>query len=128
MTSVKLLIGERDPFMQRTLARSLPAGYDLHFVEDGAMLVETARALSPHLVVLEILLPTLDGLQVCRALKGNPATQRIPILVFTWLMAEERALQAGADAFLPKPLDSALFLDVIQRLLHRQGKPHDRTT
>ncbi len=85
-------------------------------------MIEAARSLNPHLIILEILLPGQDGLQVCRALKGDPSTREIPTLVFTWLNAEERALLAGADAFLLKPFDASLFSDILQRLLSRPGE------
>ncbi len=122
MPSSILLIGERDPFMQRTLDHFLAPKFHLHFVDDGATLLEVARSLHPHLIVLEILLPGQDGLQVCRALKSDPSTREIPVLVFTWLNAEERALLAGADAFLSKPFDAPLFSETLQRLLSRRGE------
>ncbi len=122
MSLPTLLIGERDPFMRRTLSHFLTPKFQLHFTEDGATLVEAARTLHPHLIVLEILLPRQDGLQVCRTLKSDPATRAIPVLVFTWLNAEERALLAGADAFLPKPFEASLFSATLQRLLSRRGE------
>jgi CheY-like chemotaxis protein len=52
-----------------------------------------------------ILIPELDGLALCRMLKGDPVTEQVPVLVCSMLAADARARQAGADAFLEKPLE-----------------------
>jgi len=112
-----LLIAERDPFMRKALARTLEEHFDLEFVEDGTVALERVKARSPALVILEVLLSTLDGFQVCQQIKNDPATCHIPVLFFTWLLAEERAAQVGADAFLLKPLRKDVLLETIHRLL-----------
>lgn len=112
-----LLIAERDPFMRNLLARTLQEHFELAFVEDGAAVLEQVQARSPALVILEALLPTLDGFQVCQQLKNDPATCHVPVLFFTLLLAEERAAQAGADAFLLKPQRKEMLLETINRLL-----------
>ena len=115
-----LLIGERDPFIQHTLKQVLKEHYALSFVTDGAALVAQARAKPPDAIILEIMLPTLDGFQVCRQLKHDSRTQPIPILVYSLLAAEARALQAGADAFLQKPQPTDKLLSTILGLLKAQ--------
>lgn len=113
-----ILIGERDPFMRRALEQTLQGTFDLRFAEAGDELVELARQHPPDLIILEALLPRRDGLQACRDLKNDPATCHIPILCFTFLLIEERARLAGADAFLPKPLHAQALLETIHHLLH----------
>lgn len=115
---VLILVVERDPHIKK-LARFFleQAGYRVEFAEDGVHGLERARALVPRILVTEILLPRLDGLKVCRALKSDPATKDIVVLVFSILAAEDRALEAGADAFLRKPLDDARLVDTVTTLL-----------
>lgn len=113
----RLLIAERDPFMRKTLTRTLEEHFELAFVEDGSAVLEQVRARPPALVILEALLPTLDGFQVCQQLKSDPATRRIPVLFFTVLLAEERAAQVGANGFLLKPLRKDALLETVHRLL-----------
>jgi len=113
----RLLIGERDPFMRRALERVLHPDYELTFVEDGASLITQTRTRRPDLIILEGLLPVMDGFQVCRELKRDPTTRYIPVLFFTLLSAEERARQAGADAFLLKPLRESVLRETIESLL-----------
>lgn len=119
-----LLIAECDPFMRDALARVLEEHFELVFVEDGAAVLERVRARLPALIILEALLPTLDGFQVCQQIKKDPATRHIPVLFFTLLLAEERAAQVGADGFLLKPLRRDVLLETIYRLLAKapEGK------
>jgi len=117
-----LLIGERDPFMRRALEQTLQDKFDLRFADGGDDLVEQARRQPPDLVITEALLPRRDGLQACRDLKSDPATRHIPILCFTFLLVEERARLAGADAFLLKPLREEVLVETIHQLLSQRKK------
>ncbi len=112
-----LVIGERDPFMVEALRTALEPHYSLEFFDDGVALLERVRRRPPNLVILEVLLPGLDGFQVCRQIKADPASKHVPVLIFTWLLAWERAALAGAEAFLPKPLRREKLFETIHRLL-----------
>lgn len=103
--------------MQDHLRRVLEPHFDVRFVEDGAAAVEEARRSRPDLVILEALLPTMDGFQACRRLKSLPETRNIPVLFFSLLLAEERAVQVGADGFLTKPLGREALLKSIRSFL-----------
>jgi len=116
-TRALILIADRDPFMRHVLTRMLQEHFELTFVEDGAAVLDQVKACSPALVILEAMLPTLDGFQVCQQLKNDPATRHIPVLFHTLLLAEERAARAGADAFLLKPQRKEALLEAINRLL-----------
>jgi CheY-like chemotaxis protein len=112
-----ILIGERDPFMRNALAQVLAPGYELVFASTGSQLIDLARRDPPDLIIVEALLPVIDGFQVCMDLRRFPETRQIPILFFTSLMAEERAIRAGASAFLLKPLQPAILQERIRELL-----------
>ncbi|MGB9723090.1 MAG: response regulator [Chloroflexia bacterium] len=119
-----LVIGERDPFMREALRAALEADYDLEFYADGAALLERVRRCPPDLVILEVLLPGLDGFQVCCQIVSDPACGHVPVLIFTWLRARERAAQVGAGGFILKPLRREELLETVRRLL--AGRPADR--
>jgi CheY-like chemotaxis protein len=120
---VMILVVERDPHIKKLERFFLEeAGYRVEFADDGMHGLERARALIPRILVTEILLPRLDGLKVCRALKSDPATKGIAVLVFSILAAEDRALEAGADAFLRKPLDDARLVDTVTELLRDRSE------
>lgn len=118
-----ILVADSDPHVQRLERYFLEsAGFDVELASDGEAGLERARLRRPVILVTELLLPKKDGLSICRALKSDPATRGISILVFSVLAAEDRARQAGADAFLRKPLDDAQLIDTVNALLLRAGK------
>ncbi|MFN2426380.1 MAG: PleD family two-component system response regulator [Candidatus Binatia bacterium] len=113
-----ILVVEHDPHIKKLERFFLEkAGFRVEFVDDGAQGLARACELLPRIVITEIMLPSVDGLKVCRALKSDPATAHIPILVFSILSAEDRAREAGANAFLRKPLDDERLVDTVTRLL-----------
>lgn len=115
--SRRLLVVDPDPGM-RDLGAGLSTSSDfqVHFAESGEAGLTQARALSPAMVVTEVLLPDIDGFALCRALKGE--IQPPPcVLVVSVVAALERALEAGADAFLRKPVGAAELLDIVRRVL-----------
>lgn len=116
-----VLIAERDQHL-RDLQRFFleRAGFAVEFANDGQIALECARLTRPAVVVTEILLPKLDGLTLCRRLRDDPLTLDIPVVVFTILAAGARAAEAGAHAFLRKPLVESVFLAAIQDAIAAQ--------
>ena len=113
-----ILVVERNPIVQRLEKYFLEqAGYAVEFAADGEAALAQARELRPGILVTEILVPKLDGLSLCHALKSDEKTQDIRVLVFSHLHAEDRAREAGADAFLVKPLDEERLIDTVAALV-----------
>jgi CheY-like chemotaxis protein len=113
-----ILVVERNPAVQRLERFFLEqAGYSVEFASDGMTALARAQELCPRIVVTEILVPRLDGLSLCRELKSDPRTKSIVVLIFSHLHAEDRALEAGADAFMVKPLEEEHLIDIVSKLL-----------
>jgi CheY-like chemotaxis protein len=113
-----ILVVERNPAVQRLEKFFLEqAGYAVEFATDGVTALERARELKPKILVTEILVPKLDGLSLCRALKTDPNTRSIRVLIFSHLHAEDRAREVEADAFLVKPLNEQLLIDTVEKLI-----------
>ena len=113
-----ILVVERNPAVQRLERFFLEqAGYTVEFASDGISALARARELSPEIIVTEILVPKLDGLSLCRALKTDPQTESIIVLIFSHLHAEDRANEAGADGFMVKPIDEERLIDIVSKLL-----------
>jgi DNA-binding response OmpR family regulator len=113
-----ILVVERDPHIRDLEKYFLDeAGYAVEFVGDGVTALELARTLVPHIVITEILVPKLDGLALCRAIRKDSALRATSILVFSILAAERRAIEAGADAFLMKPLAEQRLVETVRALV-----------
>lgn len=116
-----ILIAERDKNvreMQRFFLEK--AGFDVEFADDGEAALRRAQAAPPALVVTEILVPRIDGLALCRRLREDPATAGVPVIVFSILSAAARAAEAGASAFLRKPLVESTFVAAVKNLVAPQ--------
>jgi two-component system response regulator MprA len=118
-----ILVVDRDPHVKDLEAHFLDqAGFSVVFAENGESALENARRIAPDIVITEILVPGLDGLTLCRQLKADAQTHDIAVLVFSILAAAGRAREAGADAFLRKPLADRVLIDTVERLLGAQRK------
>ena len=109
-----ILIIEDEPDLSRLLEFHLQRrGYDTLAVHDGTAGFDTAFRRWPDLIILDLMLPRMHGLEVCRLLKSNPHTEHIPVLVMTALDAasyRDQCLAAGAEDFLVKPFNPSELL------------------
>lgn len=124
-SSALVLVVERDPHVRDLESFFLnEAGFSVQFAEDGITALEMARVTSPAIIVTEILVPKLDGLALCRTIKQDRALHGTIVLVFSILAAQGRAHEAGADAFLMKPLEERRLVETVRELLaKRRGTP-----
>lgn len=120
-TRASLLIVERDGRV-RDLQRFFleKAGFAVEFAADGQAALERAMQLLPDVIITEILIAPIDGLTLCRQLRENPLTTAIPVMVFSILSAASRATEAGAQAFLRKPIVESTFIGAIESLMAAQ--------
>ena len=97
-------------------------GYLVRGATTGPAALEAVAEEAPDLILLDIMLPGLDGFQVCERLKQNPETQHIPIILLTARKTPEdvaRGKQVGADQYITKPFKSAMVMDAIANLLKK---------
>lgn len=118
-----LLLADDDESIRMVARLGLTrAGYDVTMVEDGAAALAAARAGSFDLVVLDWMLPEMDGIDVCRALKADPATASIPIVFLTAAShegAHDEARGAGAAGVIGKPFNPMTLGTEIRAILDR---------
>ena len=104
----RVLVVDDDPDMSAFLTRLLGAeGMSARTVADGEAALQSIAAAPPDLVLLDIMLPGVDGFTICERLKGDPATAMIPVVLITALEDQEsrvRGIRAGGDDFLSKPV------------------------
>ena len=116
-----ILIAERDQSVRKLQALFLErAGFVVRFADDGLEALEQALLAPPALIITEILIPRLDGLALCRRLREEPRTRGVPVIVFSILAAAQRASEAGASAFLRKPLVDSIFVAAVQDVIAAQ--------
>lgn len=109
-------------------AKLKAAFYECIMASDGTEALELARSAKPDLILLDYCLPDIDGLDVCKTLRADPATSDTPIVLISATAARPQrlaALRAGADDFLQKPLDDSFLLGRIRSLLRSSsgGRP-----
>ncbi|WP_414662546.1 winged helix-turn-helix domain-containing protein [Horticoccus sp. 23ND18S-11] len=119
----KILVVDDEPDALEILGFKLKeAGYAPIFAKDGARAIAAARDERPALIVLDLMLPEVDGLEVCKILRRDPSTATIPILMLTARAAEmDRVLglELGADDYVTKPFSPRELVLRIKKLLAR---------
>jgi serine/threonine protein kinase/class 3 adenylate cyclase len=99
-----------------------PFGYQFLHAKDGAQAVKLAMEEAPDLILLDVQMPIMDGIQVLSLLKRTPGTEKIPVVVVTTIGRahdEDLVRRGGADAFLTKPVKPALLIQTTRSLLNR---------
>lgn len=95
------------------------AGYVVVIAKDGQEGLDLARKESPDAILLDLMLPKLDGYKVCRMLKFDKVFEHIPVIIFSAKGSEadkKLAEQSGADAYMVKPFDLELFTQTLEKL------------
>jgi len=126
----KILIADDEPEAVELVAFNLKqAGFDVITAADGEEALKKARAQLPALVVLDVMMPELDGLEVCKLLRHDPATAVIPIILLTAKAAEiDRVLglELGADDYLTKPFSPRELVLRIRKILQRRAATDEK--
>ncbi|MDK6566711.1 response regulator transcription factor [Corynebacterium pyruviciproducens] len=121
---MKILVADDEQAVRESLRRSLSFnGYDVVLAEDGAQAVKLIEAEQPELVILDVMMPQMDGLEVCRTLRSSGDDR--PILLLTardGVSARVAGLDAGADDYLPKPFALEELLARVRSLFRRSIK------
>ncbi|HZD59852.1 MAG TPA: response regulator [Anaerolineae bacterium] len=117
-SAIMILVAEKDPITAELEEYFLKQeGYEVLVILDGKKAVKEAEDKQPDLIILDIILPGMNGLKVAEALKSSKLTAHIPILVFSILDVRDRALAIGADAFLLKPIDQPILIETVKNML-----------
>lgn len=113
----RVLVIEDDPAALELLRKVLELeGMETVLAHDGAEGLDLARRLRPAIVTLDLLMPRMDGWAVLKALKSDPATREIPVVVVSCVDRKEEARRLGADGYLVKPIDRETLAETVRRL------------
>jgi len=121
-----VLVVDDDPNIRSLLHQELAdAGYRVRLAEDGRKALSLIREETPGLVILDVMMPEMNGFDVAAVLKNDPATMEIPIIILSILEDKERGFRLGVDRYLTKPIDTASLFHEVDALLD-QGKSKKR--
>jgi len=121
MPGESVLIVDDNPVNTKLASLTLKlAGYDVRTAGDANEALATLRAFTPELILMDIQMPGMDGLELTRKLRSEPTTAAVRIVAITsYAMKgdEDKALGAGCDGYLPKPIDTRTFADSVAGFL-----------
>ncbi len=120
-----LLVDDEPDLVQMVSVRLTASGYEVIPAYDGQQALDQVKQVKPELIILDLMLPKLDGYKVCRLLKFDERTKSIPVLIFTARAQVEDvtlATECGADAYLTKPFEAKALLGKIQELLEAKKR------
>jgi two-component system, sensor histidine kinase and response regulator len=128
---LRIVVAEDSPTQAEILRQTLAdEGYGVTVASNGIEALEAARRDKPAVIVTDVLMPDMDGYQLCRAVKADPALREIPVMIVTALSQIDdivMALESGADNFIRKPFDSRALLARIDFLLaNRKLRSHSK--
>jgi two-component system OmpR family response regulator len=127
----KVVVGEDEDAIAHLISATLgDAGWLCLRARDGEAALELARHEAPDLIVLDVLMPRLDGFETVKRLKADPVHSKVPVLMLTSLSAVEdrvRGLEAGADDYLGKPFDLRELQARAQALVRASRRERDRS-
>jgi DNA-binding response OmpR family regulator len=128
----KILVVDDEPDIVELLSFNLKqAGFAIGTAFDGVEALRKARSMMPDLILLDLMLPKLDGLSVCEILRRNVSTSSIPVILLTGLTGELgrlAGLDAGATDYITKPFSPRLLVSKVDALLRKLDTPGAAST
>jgi len=125
--NTKILVVDDEQDILELIRHSLnKEGYEVYVAANGQQGVDKARKVKPHLILMDVMMPVMDGMEACRQLKEDPETSEIAIIFLTARseeFAELAGFEAGADDYISKPIRSRVLLSRIKAILRRQSAP-----
>lgn len=117
-----LVVDDEAQLVEMVKMRLEASGYEIIVAGDGQEALDKARQENPDLIILDLMLPKIDGYKVCRMLKFDEKYKKIPILMFSARAQEEDrrlGLQVGADDYVTKPFEPKILMGKIEALLNK---------
>lgn len=119
----QILIVEDNSDVASFIGSQLGKDYEIHFAQNGKEGLDMARSLIPGLIISDVMMPMMDGLEFCRLLRADELVCHIPVIMVTAKVSEEdrlRGLECGVDAYLPKPFNTEELLLRISNLMKQR--------
>ncbi|MEO0560498.1 MAG: response regulator [Chloroflexota bacterium] len=120
----RILVVDDEGAIRQLLRQLLEAeGYTVLEAVDGVEAIKQIKQHSPDLIILDVMMPNVNGFDVAAVLKGDPDTMRIPIIILSIVEDQERGYRLGVDRYLNKPIDTEKLMHEIEEVLERGASP-----
>ncbi len=126
-----VLVVDNDAEIRKYVRKHLATLYRIREAEDGVEALAAIREERPSLVISDVMMPRMDGIELCRKIKGDPDLADLPVVMLTaraGIEDELEGLQAGADDYIPKPFSSAALATRVENLIELRRLLHRRFT
>ena len=120
MGKLVLVVDDEDMTRQMIVMFLKMSGHECAEAENGVVALEQVAKQKPDAIILDVMMPEMDGITMCKRLRANPSTESIPVLMLSGrsqLGAEEEGLEAGANAYMKKPMDPKEMLSVLTEMM-----------
>jgi len=117
-----LVVDDEEDIVELVTLNLVREGYDVLSAATGEQAIELARARQPDLAILDLMLPGIDGLEVCRILKNDPRTEQMPVVILTAKTEDSdivAGLELGADDYVTRPFNSRVLIARVRRVLRK---------
>lgn len=125
----KILIADDEPDILEIVSYNLVMnGYEVETAKDGDLAIQKAKQFSPDLIILDIMMPKKNGIEVCKILRSQPAFDQTLIVFLTALndeLSHVKGLELGADDFITKPISPKIMISKVNAFFRRMNKPDD---
>ena len=124
MPEGKILIADDEPEIRLMVNRMLGKDYLILEATNGREAVSMARLQKPHLILMDIMMPDVDGYSSCTAIKSNPETKDIPVVMLTGIEHElnvRLSQEMGADGYITKPFSLEELLETVDKFMNKSG-------
>jgi two-component system alkaline phosphatase synthesis response regulator PhoP len=125
----KILIADDEPDILEIVSYNLMMhGYEVETAKDGDQAIQKARQFSPDLIILDIMMPKKNGIEVCKILRSMPEFQQTLIVFLTALndeLSHVKGLEYGADDFISKPISPKIMVSKVNAFFRRLSKPEE---
>ena len=118
----RIVVADDEPFILSALQDTLSDSYSVTTASNGAEAIKVAAKVLPDLIILDVMMPEMDGLEACKNLKRDKATSSIPVILLTakgQITDIEKGFKSGADAYVVKPFSPARLIEKVEEIFEK---------
>ncbi len=118
----KVVVADDEPFILSALQDTLSEDYKVYSATNGKEAIKMVEKVEPDLIILDVMMPEMDGLEACKVLKKSAVTANVPIIILTakgQITDIEKGFKSGADAYIVKPFSPARLIEKVEEIFEK---------